>query len=411
MNKKKLLYLLLSIVVAFAMWLYVVTVVSPESEDTFYNVPVVLKNQELLADKELMLILDETPTVTLKLTGNRTDLVKLNNSNITVMVDLSRIYEPGEYELTYDVSYPADVSSGAIGLQSKNPASLKLTVERKITDKAVDVVIRQTGTVPSDYIVQEQTLSSRQVLISGPKSVVDQIAAATIDVNMDDRTKTFTEEGLRFTLRDASGEPVDAQRVETDVGTVDLTVVVQKIKEVTLKVTVKDGGGATGMTSDIEIEPRTIKVSGLAEDLDGLDTLILGEINLADHAKDTTLEFNINLPAGVKDVGNNETAAVSIKFPDLNIVELTVTQFEAINVPKGMEAEILARALTVRIRGPKTQMAQITADDVKIVVDFTDCKAGNFNANAQVVITNPAYSTAGALGTYPVTVSLTETDE
>lgn len=410
MNKKKLLYLLLSIVLAFIMWLYVITVVSPESEDTFYNVPVVLKNQELLADKELMLILDETPTVTLKLTGNRTDLVKLNNSNITVMADLSRIYEPGEYELTYDVSYPADVSSGAIGLRSKTPSTIELTVERKITDKPVEVVIRETGAVPTDCIVQEQTLSSQQILITGPKSVVDQIAQACIEVDMEGQDKTFTQTH-RFTLCDANGNPVDAQLVETDVGSVDLTVVVQKIREVELTVKVNDGGGATQKTSEITIEPATIKVAGNEEDLEDLDSLELGTVNLADYAKDATMEFSIKLPSGVKDLGNNETATVSIKFPELDIVELTVTQFEAANVPEGMEAEILAQALSVRIRGPKTQMAQLTANDVKIVVDFKDGKVGNFNVNAQVVITDPAYSSAGALGTYPVTVSLKETEE
>ena len=407
MNKKKLLYLLLSVAFAFAMWLYVITVVSPESEETFYDVPVVLKNEDLLQDKELMLILDEAPTVKLKLTGNRSDLVRLNKSNITVMVDLSRIYEPGSYELNYDVSYPAEVV-GAIGLQSKSPSEIKLTVERKIIDKPVKVEIRETGAVPADYIVQEQTLSTQQVLISGPKSVVDQIVVATIDVNMDDRDKTFTEEGLRFTLRDASGNPVDAQRVETDVGSVDLTVVVQKIKEIKLKVSVKDGGGATAKTSEIKIEPETIKVSGSAEDLEDLDFLELGAINLADYAEDTTLEFDIVLPAGVKNVGNKETAKVSIKFPELKIAELTVTKFEAINVPAGMKAEILAQALAVQIRGPKARIEQISEDDVKIVVDFKDSKAGNFNADAQVVITNPAYASAGALGTYSVTASLTE---
>ena len=108
MSKKNLLYLLLSIVLAFGMWLYVITVVNPESEETFYDVPVVLKNMESLQDKELMLILEENPTVTLDLIGNRTDLVRLNKSDITVMVDLARIYEPGEHELNYSVSFPAN---------------------------------------------------------------------------------------------------------------------------------------------------------------------------------------------------------------------------------------------------------------------------------------------------------------
>lgn len=408
MSKRKLLYLLLSIVLAFTLWMYVVTVVSPESEDSFYDVPVVLKDEDLLKDKELMLILEEAPTVDLKLTGNRSDLVRLNKSNITVMADLSRIYEPGNYELNYDVSYPADMGGGAIGLLHKTPSAIKLTVERKITDKPVPLEVRETGTVPADCIVQDTTLSSQQVLISGPKSVVDQIAVATVDVNMDDRSKSFTEEGLRFTLRDSNGEPVDAQWIETDVGSVDLTVVVEHIKELELRVVVKAGGGATEKTAEVKVEPQTIKVAGAKEDLADLKYLELGTVNLADYAEDTELTFDIVLPAGVKDVGNNDSAKVTVKFSDLETVELTVMRFEAINVPQGMRADILTQSLAVKIRGPKEQMDKLTAADLKIVVDFKDGKPGNYNANAKVTVINEEFASAGALGTYMVTVSLVE---
>lgn len=408
MNKRNILYLLLSIVLAFGLWIYVVTVVSPESEETFYDVPIMFRNQGQLQDKELMLVLEENPVVDLRVTGNRSDLSRLNKSNITAMVDLSRIYEPGTHELGYDVSFPAEV--GSVGLVSKSPSTMELTVERRIVDKPVNVVIDPKGGVPSDCIVHEEILSSRQVLVTGPKSVVDQITQARITVDYTDKSKTF-EQVLKPTLCNEAGEPVDAQLVETDIGTVDVTVVVQKIKDVELKVKIVDGGGATQMTSDISIVPKTIKIAGLEEDLAGLDVLELGTINLADYSLDSTKEFAIKLPAGVRDLGNHKTAQVSIQFPELNIVELTVTAFEAVNVPEGMKEEILAQSLQVRIRGPKTQMAQINAQDVKIVVDFKDRQAGTFNVGAKVVIVNPAYSTAGALGNYSVIASLAVAEE
>lgn len=406
MNKKKLLYLLLSIVLAFGLWLYVITVVSPESEETFDNVPVVLKNQDQLTEKELMLIMEQEPTVTLKLVGNRIDLARLNRSNITVMADLSRIAVPGEYELTYDVSYPAEVGNGAIGLESKKPSTLKVNVERRIVDKPVEVQIVENGNVDADCIVQDQLLSTENVLISGPKSVVDKITSARIDVNMEGRDKTFTDQ-YKFTLCDADGNPVDAKLVETDVAAVELTTVVQRIKEIPLRLIVEDGGGATWETSNIVIEPESIKVVGSEEDLADLDSLLLGTINLADYEADATEEFTINLPAGVKDLGGNEKAKVTIQFPDLKIVELTVTNLSAINVPEGMKADILSQSVTVKLRGPVEKMSNITADDVKIVVDLTG-KSGNINAEAQVVITNDEFASAGALGTYSVTVSLTQ---
>ena len=43
MTKNRLLSTLLAVSVAFVLWVYVITVVSPNSEDTFYNIPVVLQ--------------------------------------------------------------------------------------------------------------------------------------------------------------------------------------------------------------------------------------------------------------------------------------------------------------------------------------------------------------------------------
>ena len=273
-------------------------------------------------------------------------------------------------------------------------------------DKPVEIQIVEKGNVDADCIVQDQLLTPKEVLISGPKSVVDKIAVARIDVDMEGRDNTFTDE-YRYTLCDEAGNPVDAKLVETNIAAVELTTVVQRIKEIPLRLVVEDGGGATWETSNIKIEPESIKVVGSEEDLADLDSLLLGTIDLADYEADTTEEFAINLPAGVKDLGGNEKATVTIQFPDLKIVELTVTELTAINVPDGMKADILSQSVTVKIRGPVGKMDSITAEDVKIVVDLTG-KSGNINADAQVVITNEEYASAGAVGTYSVTVSLTQ---
>ena len=70
--KNKVLGVLLSLVIAFGLWLYVVTVVSPGSDETYYNIPVTLQNENILKERGLMLTSDY-PTVSLRLEGNRTD--------------------------------------------------------------------------------------------------------------------------------------------------------------------------------------------------------------------------------------------------------------------------------------------------------------------------------------------------
>ena len=45
--KRKIVYGLLALLISFGLWMYVVTVVNPGWEETFYNIPVVLENEEI----------------------------------------------------------------------------------------------------------------------------------------------------------------------------------------------------------------------------------------------------------------------------------------------------------------------------------------------------------------------------
>ena len=71
--KRKIITAVISLAVAFALWNYVVSVVGPEYEDTFRDVAVSVDGESMLEQRGLMLISDKTPTVTLRLSGNRSD--------------------------------------------------------------------------------------------------------------------------------------------------------------------------------------------------------------------------------------------------------------------------------------------------------------------------------------------------
>ena len=53
--KSKLSSMLLSIAIAFGLWTYVITSVSPGSEETYSQIPVILDGEALLAERNLMI--------------------------------------------------------------------------------------------------------------------------------------------------------------------------------------------------------------------------------------------------------------------------------------------------------------------------------------------------------------------
>ena len=406
MTKNRILSTLLAVSIAFVLWVYVITVVSPNSEATFYNIPVVLQGEPMLESYGLMNVTEHVPTVTLKLSGNRSDLNKVNSSNITVVADLSKVYAPGTTNLNYSISYPGDIPNGAFKVESRSPGTVTIEVERRIK-KDVPVNIRYIGELGEDFIIDKENkvLDNNTITISGPESVIDKITQAIIDVDMTGRTVSFSE-SYRYSLCDDQGEPVDAQKVETTVAQVHLTLYIERVKELPLVLTVVSGGGATEETSEIKIDPATIKVSGSDLVMENLTELNLGTINLEEQLEDTEMEFAIMLPEGVKFLDPDvQTAKVSLKFPNLGTRTLTVSDIQAINVPEGMEVEFLVKSLSITLRGDKNLIKNIVPPDITVTVDFTDAQLGSYTVKANISLSS-TYSSVGAIGSYSVSATV-----
>ena len=377
--KRKIGSVVLSVACAFALWLYVITAVSPGSTDTYYNIPIVWEGESVLNERGLMVTAVSSNTVNLRLSGNRSDLSKVNSGNITIKADLSKIYEPGtQIPLTYtSPTFPGDVASNAFVIESKEPDSIYITVVKRVS-KSVPVEVVWVGTTAEGFMIdrENKTLDHPEVTVTGPESVVNTIAKATITVDLDGRRESISET-YNYTLCDDQGEPVDAKLITTDVEQIRLDVTIRAVKDLRLTYTLNPGGGANAENTTVKLSAETIRVSGSEAALENLgDTLSIGSINLADITRDTTLTFGVALPEGITNLtGINEVTA-EVSFHGLATKEMTVAQIEAVNVPEGLEVELITEKLTVTLRGPTEQISKVTPEDVTAIADFTGAEVG-----------------------------------
>ncbi len=377
--KRKIGSVVLSVACAFALWLYVITAVSPGSTDTYYNIPIVWEGESVLNERGLMVTAVSSNTVNLRLSGNRSDLSKVNSGNITIKADLSKIYEPGtQIPLTYtSPTFPGDVASNAFVIESKEPDSIYITVVKRVS-KSVPVEVVWVGTTAEGFMIdrENKTLDHPEVTVTGPESVVNTIAKATITVDLDGRRESISE-SYNYTLCDEQGNPVDAKLITTDVEQVRLDVTIRAVKDLRLTYTLNPGGGANAENTTVTLSAETIRVSGSEAALENLgDTLSIGSINLADITRDTTLTFGVALPEGITNLtGINEVTA-EVSFHGLATKEMTVAQIEAVNVPEGLEVELITEKLTVTLRGPTEQISKVTPEDVTAIADFTGAEVG-----------------------------------
>lgn len=406
--KNKILSFALSLVIAFVLWFYVITVVSPGSEEWVNDIPVVFEGETVLIEDRGMMITSSSTDVLidLKLSGNRTDLAKVNRGNITLKVDLSKVYDPGEHELQYSIAFPGDVPQGALTTESKYPETIKLTVEKRIK-KPVDVRVEFTGSAAENFMAdtENRVLDYPTVNVIGPSSVVDLIDHAKIEVDLTERTESVSE-NFRYTLCDAEGNPVDVALVTTDVAEVHLDVKIQRFKQIPLTLALGYGGGATENAVEVTVDPAYISVSGSEMMLQDLNEILLGSIDLSTVEEDFENTFAITIPEGVTNLSERTEATVKVRFVNLAIKEFDVTDITIINVPEGMEAELMSQVLKVRLRGPAAVMNKLTTDNIKVIVDFSGKETGSFTIKPTIVVSGEAFMNVGAVGSYSVSTTL-----
>ena len=409
--KSKLVAFLLSLLVSLGMWLYVVNYISPESEAMFYNIPVVFEGETVLTTERNLMITDiSTTTVNMKISGNRSDLNKVNSNNITVKIDLSKVYDPGETTLQYSYSFPGDVPQGALSVESKFPSAITITTDSKLT-RPVPVEVVYTGSAPEGFITDTENavLDYTHVNVTGPSAVVELIDRARINVNLEDRTESINESFV-YTLCDAEGIPVDAEQIVTDVAEIHVNLGIHRFQEVPLKVSITYGGGTNENNVKVDLAPQSIRVSGSEKMLEDLTELVVGTIDLAAIDGDTTLTFPITLPEGVTNLSGVTEVTATIDFDNLMSKKFTVNNIQVVNVPEGMTYDLMNEALEVTLRGNNVLIGMLSANDISAVVDLSGKEPGTFTVKASIIITNSNFAAVGELGTHSVSVTLTEAE-
>lgn len=412
MKRNKIISLLLAAVISVSLWVYVVTTVTPEDSQWIRNIPVTFANEDgLFSDRNLTLTQGRNATVDLKVYGKRQDLLKLSNSNITITADLADVLGPGEWQLRYTVEMPETVSDNDISIESRSTYEIDVQVDL-LSVKEIPVQAVFQGSVADGYVQDPIELEYDTLEISGPQDQVSQVDHAQVVLERTNLSKTVSD-SLTYTLVDADGNEIASDEIHCSVDKIGVMMTVSLVKELPLTVQFIDGGGATEEHVVSSIEPSTITVKGSAEDLEGMNSLNVGNIDLSTVPtnKAYTGTFNIVLPDNLTNMTGEETAAVTVELKNLKEKTLRVTNLELANTPSNLKASLGTVSLQIKVRGPSDVMDAVTASSIRAVADLDSIgtSTGQFSVPVDVYV--DGFSGVGAMGSYSVLVSISEPTE
>ena len=412
MKKSKLITMIISLLAAFLLWVYVVTIVNPEGEITLSDIPVSFSGEEVLREDQGFVITEgKDVTVTAHFSGKNSDLKKLEQyqEEIVAVVDVSKVRSAKEYTLSYDLTLPNSVQQSAVTVFDRRPSTVSFTVQRLVS-KSVEVVGDFSRVeIAEDYMLDSRSFDYETVTVEGPEDIVSTIQCAQVEMSRTNLDKSVTET-LSFTLLDENGNAVDTSMLTTNTDRIEVTLNVVKYKTVPLDVECIDGGGATGKDVSYEIDPPTITLSGDSTVLDTLNKIVLGNIDLASIKNSTEVKpFAIVIPDGAKNVSGEEQASVTIRIKNKETAVIRATNIAFINTPEGYTPNSVTQLVQVTVRASASDIDKISSSSLRVVADMTGCtQAGTYQVPVTIYI--DGYPDAGVVGEYSIAVTMTRTE-
>lgn len=405
LKDSKWFYVLLSVCLATAFWMFVRTTADVKVDQVIRSIPVNLAGERVLEDQGMTVKAISNETVDLTVNVPLSVLNRLKSNNMTVTVNVSKCSVPGEYPLDYDINWPPNVSPDDLRLDGRSPAKITITVD-KLDSSTFAIEPRLQGSVAEGYQAGKWSLSQETVTISGSVDQVSQIAKVEAVLQAEELTERFAGD-VPLTLLDKDGHVLTDLDVKLSLETVYVTLPVVVVKQVPLTVNYISGGGVDAESeTDYTpiIFPQYLTVSGAEEDMEALTEISLGSVDLAKVVGTSSFTFPIALDPRLENVSGVNEATVTVSVNNLDTRTFNVDKIDLI-VPQGRSAEAITQECNIVVRGHKEDLDKVDRSQISIVADLTGVTTvGSVTVPVNVYLN--ASQKVGVIGAYNIVVKI-----
>ena len=303
---------ILAVVFACVLWLAVVNIDDPVTTRSFTTTVSVENNDYLTGIGKYYEIVNNSNTITFKVSGKRSYLERMSNSDFRAIADLELIenLERVPIEIT-----PQRYNS-YVTIASK-VYYLELAVEDLVSRPYV-ISVETEGNPMDQHALGEMSVSPTLLRVSGPASVIERIDKAVATVNVENMAQDMTDSVIPV-LYDKEGKEVDTKDLSFNIQNVMVSVKILDVKEVPLNFqtsgTLQEGYEYV----DMEYKPETVQIKGVSSVLNTINNITVPEevLDLTDATGDIEKEVDISayLPEGATLMDNSQAkVSVTVKI-------------------------------------------------------------------------------------------------
>jgi YbbR domain-containing protein len=371
---------ILSLLVAFLVWVVILNVDDPVIPKTFRDIPVTTINENALVQKDKVYEVVSGDTVDVQVKAKRSVMETLDNTDFQAVADLSKLSIV--YAVPINVSVPGYGDRVEIG---KENYTMQVSLE-DLQEKQLKINVVTSGTVAEGSYINEKTTSPNIIKVSGAESYIDKVNEVVVEVNVNNERESFKKTAIPK-VYDKNGTLMDSGNITLSYDEVDVSVDLLKTKTVNLFIDLKGTPYYGYRYKDFEYEPKQVVIAGEQAELDKVQ-YIMGEYNI-DYKKED-IEDVVNIEDFIKNdvilIDENKNAVINIHIEKLKSkdINLSSSDIELKNLPPGKAANINSTDdIQVEVLGEEALLSGINKYNLKPYIDLSDSDIGTKSFNIQ----------------------------
>lgn len=380
----------LAVLIALVLWLAIVNVNDPEKTITVSNIPISVTNESAITSRDMVYNVKSEQYLNITVSGKRSIVSNLSAEDFRATASLK--------ELSKVNSIPVDVTTKNASLGRKitivkqSAQTILVDVENVEEKDFTDLVVEYTGKVADGYVAGLSSMSTDEVTVKAPTSIIDKIKKVAVRCSLDG-TNTNISKKCPVILYDKNDKEIKSDEIELSDKKIRVNVNVLRAKQVPISTINKDelGKPADGyVVDDVILSSDSITVYGSEESLDSVESLdIQDDIDVSDAKGDVTQNIDVTgkLPKGLSVSGESTiTVKVLIKKLITRTFEYDASEVSLNDLSSDLDVQLVTKKVKVTLQGEEEVISQLTKDDMAISADLGKVKEGTTTVHVDVAV-------------------------
>lgn len=380
----------LAVLIALVLWLAIVNVNDPEKTITVSNIPISVTNENAITSRDMVYNVKSEQYLNITVSGKRSIVSNLSAEDFRATASLK--------ELSKVNSIPVDVTTKNASLGRKitiakqSAQTILVDVENVEEKDFTDLVVEYTGKVADGYVAGLSSMSTDEVTVKAPTSIIDKIKKVAVRCSLDG-TNTNISKKCPVILYDKNDKEIKSDEIELSDKKIRVNVNVLRAKQVPISTINKDelGKPADGyVVDDVILSSDSITVYGSEESLDSIESLdIQDDIDVSDAKGDVTQNIDVTgkLPKGLSVSGESTiTVKVLIKKLITRTFEYDASEVSLNDLSSDLDVQLVTKKVKVTLQGEEEVISQLTKDDMAISADLGKVKEGTTTVHVDVAV-------------------------